>query len=171
MIRIYSGSRGFGFLLFFILGIFLLLLVFFWGITAIMQLLLPLLIVVSYLTIIVFVMGFLPATSIKRLRPALSRYSLLMSYCLGTAAWILAFLFVIRAFGFLGVVFAFFFKYLGFIALAGALAKGAWHVAAHLALWSIFAYVTKFYSQWLLTLKSYGRQRSGNIIDIQAREV
>ncbi|MDE1920941.1 MAG: hypothetical protein KGJ09_08160 [Candidatus Omnitrophica bacterium] len=171
MLKIYTGSKNFGFPLFFIIGTVLFLLVFFWGLTAIMEFFLPVLIVVAYLTIIVFVVGFLPATLIKPLRPTLSLYSLLMSHALGTATWILAFLFVIKAFGFFGILFAFLFKYLVFIALAGALFSNAWHVAEHLALWGGFAYGMKYYSQWLLTLDPSRPHQEGDIIDVDAREV
>ena len=83
-------------LLFFIAGAVLLISIFFWGIAKAAELLLPLLIVVSYLLIIVFLLGILPATFFKHLRPSLSVYSVLMSHALGVATWMLSFFFILK---------------------------------------------------------------------------
>ena len=74
MIKVYTGFKGFAVLLFFIAGLVLFLSIFFWGIAKAIRLFLPLLIVLSYLLIIVFLLGILPATFFKDLRPSLDAY-------------------------------------------------------------------------------------------------
>ena len=170
MIKTYTGLKGFAFSFFFIAGLVLVISVLVWGITNVIQLFLPLLIVLSYLLIIVFVFGFLPATALKYMRPTLRVYSALMSRALGASTWMMSFFFVIKAFGFWGIFFAFLFHYLAFIALAGAILKGSWHVAGHLAIWISFTYGMTLYSQWLLSLNPR-QQNSGDIIDVDAVEV
>ena len=128
------------------------------------------LIVFSYLLIIVFLLGILPATFFKNLRPSLGVTSMLMSHALGVAAWVMSFFYVIKAFGFWGIFFAFLFQFLAPLAIVGAMIKGSWHIAGHLLLWICFTYAMRFYSQWLLSLNS-PHQEKGNIIDIDAAEV
>jgi len=123
------------------------------------RMLLPLLIVVSYLLIIVFLVGFLPATFIKYLRPSLGVYCGLMSHALGLSTWLMSFFYVMKVFGFLGIFFAFLFQFLAPIAVLGAILKGSWHMAGHLLLWISFTYVMRFYSHWLLDLNSQDRQK------------
>jgi len=142
--------------------------VFFWGISAAIQTFLPLLIVVSYLMIAVFVLGFLPAGYFKYLRPALSVYSLRMSRALALATWAVAFFIVIKAFGFLGVLLVLAFKLVVPIAVAGALLKGVWHIAGHLSLWTGFSYAMRYYSQWLSDLAPLPGQAKSRIIDVDA---
>ena len=140
------------------------------GITKAAELFLPLLIVLSYLLIIVFLLVFLPATFFKDLRPSLSVYSVLMSHVLGVATWMMSFFFIIKAFGFWGIFFAFLFQFLAPLAIVGAMLKGSWHIAGHLSLWISFSYGMRFYSQWLSN-PNFRRQQKGNIIDVDAVEV
>jgi hypothetical protein len=170
MIKIYTGLKNNMPLLFFIAGVIIFLSIFFWGIAKAVQLLLPLLIILSYLVIIVFLLGILPATFFKDLRPTLCAYSMLMSHALAAATWMMSFFFVIKAFGFLGVFLAFLFQFLAPIALAGALLKGSWHIAGHLALWITFTYAMRFYSQWSSNL-NLGTQGKKDIIDVDIVEV
>jgi hypothetical protein len=170
MIRTYTGIKGFTVFLFFIAAMVLFLSVFFYGVTKAVELLLPLLIVVSYLLIAIFLLGILPAAFFKDLRPSLSGYVVLMSHVLGVATWMMSFFFIIKAFGFWGIFFAFLFQFLAPLAIIGAMVKGAWLIAGHLLLWISFTYGMKFYSQWLLTTNSRGRQK-GDIIDVDAVEV
>jgi hypothetical protein len=170
MIKVYTGLKGFAFPLFLIAGVVLFLSIFFWGFTKAIELLLPLLIVISYLLIIIFLLGFLPATFIKDLRPLLSVYSVLMSHVLGVATWMMSFFFVIKTFGFIGIFLAFLFQFLAPIALVGAMLTGSWHIAGHLILWMSFSYGMRFYSQWLLNLNTR-EQKKGDIIDVDAIEV
>ncbi len=156
--------------LFLIAGVAFFLAIFFWGITKAIELLLPLLIVLSYLLISIFLLVFLPMTFIKNLRPSLCMYSILMSHTLGVATWMMSFFFVIKAFGFWGTFFALLFQFLAPIALVGAVLKGAWIFAGHLTLWISFTYGMKFYSQWLLNLNSPNRNKN-QIIDVDAIEV
>ena len=156
--------------LFFIAGVILFLSIFFYGVAKAAQLLLPLLIVLSYLLIIIFLLGILPATFFKDLRPTLCVTSMLMSHALGVATWMMSFLFVIQAFGFLGIFLALLFQFLAPIALGGAMLKGSWAIAGHLSLWISFTYGMRFYSQWLLNLNSRN-QKKGDIIDVDAIEV
>ena len=161
MIKLYTGIKGFAVFLFFIAGVALFLSIFFWGFTKAIQLLLPLLIVLSYLLIIVFLLGILPATFFKDLRPSLCVYSVLMSHALGVATWMMSFFYVIKAFGFWGIFFAFLFQFLAPLALVGAMLKGSWHIAGHLSLWISFTYAMRFYSQWLLNLNSPKPEKRG----------
>jgi hypothetical protein len=170
MIKVYSGIKGFVVVLFFIAGAILFLSIFFWGITKAIQLLLPLLIVLPYLLIIVFLLGVLPATCFKKLRPSLGVTSMLMSHALGAAAWIMSFFYVIKTFGFWGIFFAFLFQFLAPLALVGAMLKGSWAIVGHLSLWISFTYAMRFYSQWLLNLNPRSRKK-GDIIDVDAIEV
>jgi hypothetical protein len=171
MIKVYSGLKGFTGLFFFIAVVVLFLSIFCWGITEVVGFFLPVLIVVSYLLIIVFVLGFLPATFFKDLRPSLAMYSVLMSHALGVAAWMMSFIFVAKTFGFLGIFLAFLFQFLAPIAIVTAVLKSFWHVADHLLIWISFAYGMKFYSKWLLNLNPRKQQKAGNIIDVDAIEV
>jgi hypothetical protein len=170
MIKIYTGYKGFVVFFLFAAGAFLFLSLFFWGISKVIQLFLPLLIVTSYLLIIVFSLGFLPATIVKDLRPLLAKYSLWMSYALGISTWIMSFFFVINVFGLLGIFCALLFKFLAPIALAGAMLKGSWHAAGHLAVWIGFTYGMRYYSQWVLSL-NIRNQGQGRIIDVNVIEV
>lgn len=170
MIKVYTGLKGYMISLILIAGGMLFLSILFWGFTKVVELFLPLLIVVSYLLIIVFLFGFLPATFIKDLRPSLCVYSVMMSHALGFATWMMSFFFVMKIFGFWGIFFAFFLQFLAPIALVGAMLKGAWHIAGHLILWIGFTYGMRFYSQWLLSLNTR-EHKKGDIIDIDAIEV
>jgi len=170
MIKIYTGLKGNLIFLFFIGGLLLFLSIFFLGIAKAIQLLLPLLIVVSYALIIVFLLIILPATFFKNLRPNLCVYSMLTSQLLGVATWMMSFFFVIKAFGFLGIFLALLFQFLAPIALIGAILKGSWHIAGHLTIWISFTNAMRFYSLWLLNLSSRD-QNKGDIIDVDAIEV
>jgi hypothetical protein len=170
MQKVYTGLKGFAFLLFFIAGVVLFLSVLFWGFTQAVEFLLPLLIIAAYLLIAIFLLDILPATFFKDLRPSLSVYSVLMSHVLGVATWMMSFFFVIKAFGFWGIFFAFLFQFLAPLAIVGAMIKGSWHIAGHLLLWVSFTYGMRFYSQWLLSLNS-PNQKKGDIIDVDAIEV
>jgi hypothetical protein len=170
MIKVYTGLKGFAVSLFILAGIILLFSILFWGLTKAIELLLPLLIVLSYLLIFVFVFGILPATFLKNLRPSLSVYSVLMSHALGVMTWMLSFFYVFNAFGFWGIFLTFLFQYLAPIALIAAIIRSSWQIVAHLALWISFTYGMRFYSQWLLSFNSpdWGK---GDIIDVDATEV
>ncbi len=170
MIKAYTGIKGLAILLFFMAAAVLFLSIFFWGITKAIGLILPLLIVLAYLLIIVFVLGVLPATFLKHLRPSLCVYSAVMSQALGVTTWMMCFFFVIKTFGWAGVFLAFLFQFLAPLALVGAMLKGSWHTAVHLSLWISFAYGMKFYGQWLLSLNQPKQDRK-DIIDVDAIEV
>jgi hypothetical protein len=170
MIKVYTGLKGFAVFLFFIAGTVLVISIFSWGIAKAVQLLLPLLIVLSYLLIIVFLLAILPATFFKNLRPTLYLYSMLMSQMLGVSTWMMSFFFLIRAFGFGAVIFAFLFQLLAPIALIAAILKSSWPIVVHLSLWIGFAYGMKFYGRWLLNLNSRNQKKS-DIIDVDAIEV
>jgi len=167
MIKVYTGLKGLAMSLVFIVGVILFVSIFFWGITKVGELLRPLLTIGSYLLIIIFVFGIFPSTFFKEMRPSLSAYSILMSQALGVATWMLSFFFIIKAFGFFGIFFAFLFQFLAPLAIAGALLKGSWHVAGHLLLWIGFMYGMRFYSQWVLNLNPR-EHKKGNIIDVDA---
>ena len=171
MIKVYTGFKGFAATLFFIAGAILFMSVFFWGVTKAIQLILPLLIVLSYLLIFVFLLGILPATFVKNLRPSLIVYSLLMSYVLGASTWMMSFFFVVKSFGGGGIFLALLFQFLAPIALVSAVLKSSWHIAGHLALWISFTYGMKFYSQWLSQLNPPRHQDKSNIIDVDAVEI
>jgi len=145
MIKVYTGSKGYAIFLFFIAGMVLFLSIFFYGLAKAVQLLLPLLIVLSYLLIIVFLLGILPATFLKDLRPTLCVSSMLMSHVLGVATWMMVF------------------------ALVAGVIKGSWAIAGHLTLWISFTYGMRFYSQWLFNLTM--NQEKRGIIDVDATEV
>ena len=173
MIKVYTGLKGFAISLFFIAGLVLFLSVFFWGISKATQLLLPVLIVVSYLLIIIFSLGILPATFFKDLRPSLGVISMLMSHALGVSTWMMSFFFVVKAFGFWGIFFALLFQFLAPIAIVGSIIQGSWAIAGHLTIWISFAYGMKFYSQWLFNLKPLDQRdhRQKDIIDVDAIEI
>ena len=155
-------------LLLIIAGTLLVISIFSWGVANVIQLLLPLLVVLSYLLIVIFLLGILPATFFKDLRPTLCMYSLLMSYTLGVTTWMVSFFFVIKTFGFWGIFFAFLLQFLAPLALAGALLKGSWQIAIHLTTWISFAYAMRFYNKWLLNLNTPNQKlRRGKIIDIE----
>jgi hypothetical protein len=82
----------------------------------------------------------------------------------------MSFFYVIKAFGFWGIFFAFLFQFLAPLALVGAMLKGSWHIAGYLSLWIGFTYAMRLYSQWLLNLESRDRKK-GDIIDVDAIEV
>jgi len=166
MIKIYSGLKGFTVFLFFIAGLILLLLVFFWGVTKAAECLLPLLGIVSGILIIVFLCGVLPLSFFKKLRPYLCRCSLLMSNVLGVTTWMMAFLFVITVLGFWGILFSLLFQFLAPIALMGAMLKGSWGIMGKLSLLIIFTYGMRFYSYWLSALDSKVHKK-GDIIDVE----
>jgi len=170
MIKVYTGLKGFAVSLFFIAGVILFLSIFFWGIGKAAQLLLPLLIVLSYLLIIVFLLGILPATFVKHLRPKLAVYSVLMSHALGVSTWMMAFFFIIKTFGLGGIFLALLFHFLALVAIAGAIFKSSWAIAGHLSIWIVFAYGMRYYSQRLLNLNSRNQDNS-RIIDVDAVEV
>jgi len=170
MIKIYTGLKGFGVTLLFIGAMFLFFSIFFWGISKVIELFLPILIVVAYLMIIVFVVGFLPATFLKDLRGHLAMYSLLMSHALGAATWTMSFFYVIKAFGFWGILLALLFQFLAPVALVGAALKGSWHIALHLSAWIFFAYGMKYYSEQVLKLNAPVQEKR-DIIDVDAIEV
>ena len=170
MIKVHTGLKGLMISFFFIAGVVLFLSIFFWGITKAAELLLPLLIAVSYLLIIVFLFGVLPATFFKDLRPRLGMYSVLMSYTLGVSTWMMSFFVVIKTFGFGGIFLALLFQFLAPIAIAGAMLKGSWIIAGHLLLWICFTYGMRFYSQRLSNLNPRD-QKKGDIIDVDIIEV
>jgi hypothetical protein len=170
MIKVYTGFRGLAFFLFFVAAVVLIGSVFFWGFTKAIGLLLPFLVFLSYLLIAVFVIVFLPATLIKTLRPLLAVYAFWMSTALNVLTWMVCFFFVVKAFGFLGILLSFLFQLLAPVALIGAVFKGLWPVAANLVVWISFAYGMKFYSRRLLEQVSSRRPR-GNVIDVDAIEI
>ena len=168
MIKIYSGLKGLAVLLSVLAAVIIVLSMFSWGIANVIQLLLPLLIVLSYLLIAIFLLGILPATFFKKLRPTLCMYSALMSYTLAVTTWMVSFFFVIKTFGFWGVFLAFLLQFLAPIALAGALLKGSWPIAIHLSAWISFIYGMRFYNKWLLNLSPQDlNAKKGKIIDIE----
>jgi hypothetical protein len=170
MIRVYNGPGAGMVFFFFLAGLILFVSIFTWGMATAIQLLLPLLIVLSYALIVVFVLGILPASLFKDLRPSLISTSMLISYALGATTWMVSFFLVIKAFGFLGMFLAFLFQFLAPIALAGALLNGSWSIAAHLSLWILFTFAMRFYSQWLSGLNARP-QKKGDVIDVEATEV
>ena len=170
MIKVYTGKKSVSVLFLFLAGAVLFLSVFFWGITKVIGLFLPYLIVLSYLMIIVFSFGFLPASIFKDLRPSICMYSVMMSHALGFSTWMLSFFFIIKALGFWWIIFALLFQFLPPIALVVAMLKGSWHIAGHLSLWISFIYGMRIYSQWLLSLNSPDHHQ-GNVIDVDAIEV
>src|SRR5690242_8596790 len=121
MIKVYTGSKGFAVFLLYIAGALALFTVFLWGAAKAIELLLPLLIAVSYLMIVLFLFGLLPAAFSVHLRPSLGAYALLMSRILGIAAWMMSFFFVIKIFGVAGILLALLFQFLVPVAIAGAL--------------------------------------------------
>jgi hypothetical protein len=171
MIKVYTGLKGFAVTLFILAGVVLLFSILFWGITKAIELLLPLLIILSYLLIFVFVFGVLPATFVKDLRPSLSVYSVLMSHALGVMTWMMSFFYVVNAFGFWGICLTFLFQYLAPIALIAAIIRSSWHIVVHLSLWISFIYGMRFYSQWLLSFERPPGRGKGDIIDVDAIEV
>ena len=167
--KVYTGFKGGVIFLFFIAGVVLFLSIFFYGVTKAIELLLPFLIVLSYVLIIVFLLGILPATFFKALRPSLCVYSVLMSQALGVATWMMSFFYVVKAFGFWGIFLALLFQFLAPVALVGAILKGSWHIAGYLLLWISFTYMMRFYSRWLLNLNPRTREK-GDIIDVDVIE-
>ena len=158
--------------LLFTAGVIFLLSLFFWGISSVIQLFLPLLIILSYLLIIVFLLGVLPSTYFKYMRPSLCVYSAMMSHALGVATWLMSFFIVIKAFGLLGIFFILAFKLLVPIAVVGAMIKGSWHIVGHLLLWISFTYGMRYYSKRLLnSIPRASQQGRGRVIDIDAVEV
>ena len=170
MIKVYSGIKGLAVMLFLIAGLVLFFSIFFWGISKAAELLLPLLTVLSYALILVFVLGFLPAVLLKGLRGKLSGYALLMSHALGASTWMMSFFFITKAFGSTAVFLCLFFQFLAPIALLGALFKGSWLIAGHLAVWISFTYLMRYYSRRLMEL-SASRQERGDIIDVEVIDV
>ncbi|MBF0571090.1 MAG: hypothetical protein HQL12_04395 [Candidatus Omnitrophica bacterium] len=170
MIKVYTGIKGLAIFLVCMAGIILCVSVFFWGITKVIQLFLPLLIVASYLLIIIFVLGVLPSTSIKNMRPLLGVYSFWMSHALGISTWVMSFFFVVNTVGLVGVFFGLLFEFLAPIAIVMAVLKGAGHIAGHLTLWICFTYAMRVYSQWLLNVNPLD-QGKNRIIDVDAVEV
>ena len=170
MIKVYTGLKGFAISLFFIAGLVLFLSIFCWGFTKAVQLLLPLLIALSYVLILIFLLGILPATFLNNLRPLLYMYAVVMSHALGVLTWMVSFFFVIKTFGVAGVFLAFLFQFLAPIALLGAILKGSWMMVGDLSLWIGFTYAMRFYSQWLQNLGSRNQQK-GDIIDVDVIEV
>ena len=167
MIKVYTGRQGLLISLLFLAGVVFFISIFFWGITKTIEFFLPFLVVASYLMIMAFLLGFLPATYIKELRPSLCVYSLWMSRALGVTAWLMSFLFIIKGFGALGILVALFLKYLSPIALVVAVFKGSWPIAGHLTVWMGCGYGMKFYSMWLLNLENRYPKR-GEVIDVDA---
>jgi len=167
MIKVYSGLKGLTVFLFFIAGVVLVISIFIWGLAKAAELMLPFLIVLSYLLIAVFLLVILPATFFKDLRRSLAMYCMTMSKALGVAAWMMSFFFIVKNLGFWGILFAFLFQLLAPLAIAGAVLKGAWEVAGHLLLWISFSYTMRFYSQWLLSSDG-GPTQKGDVIDIEA---
>ena len=170
MIKVYSGIKGFAVSLFLIAGIILFFSVFFWGISKAAELFLPLLTVLSYLLIIVFVLGILPASFSRDLRPTLGMYALLMSHGLGVSTWMMSFFYVIKTFGMGAIFVALLFQFLAPIAIIGAIFKGAWVIAGHLLIWISFTYGMRYYHQWLLNLNQRPTGKS-RIIDVEVHEV
>jgi hypothetical protein len=170
MIKVYTGPQGFAASFFFIAGVVFFLSIFFWGSAIAVQWFPPLLVVLSYLLIFVFLFGVLPATFFKDLRPPLGMYSVWMSHTLGFTTWMMSLFYVIKTFGFLGIFLIFSFQYLAPIALIGAILKGPWAIAGHLSIWISFTYGMRRYSEWLLNLNS-GNHKKRDIIDVDAIEV
>jgi hypothetical protein len=170
MIKVYTGLKGFAVFLFFMAGMVLFLSIFSWGIAKAAQLLLPLLTVLAYMLVAIFVLGVLPASLFKNVRPSMGTYSALMSHVLGVLTWMVAFFFVIRSFGFLGIFLVFLFQFLGPLAIVEALLKGAWVFAADMAVWISFIYGMRYYSQWLLNLSPFDPGQK-HIIDVDIVEV
>ena len=170
MIKVYTGLKGSLITFFFIAAVILILSIFIWGMEKAVQLLLPLLVLLAYAIIVVFVFGVLPASFLKDMRPKLAVYSVLMSYALGAVTWMVAFFFVVNAFGVGGIFLALFFQFLAPIAIVGAMMKNAWAMAGHLSLWIAVTYAMRFYSQWLLKLNSPNQEKR-DIIDVEAIEI
>jgi hypothetical protein len=168
MIKIYTGTKGFLITLFFIGGVVVFLSVVCWGVAKAAELMLPVLIFFSYVLILAFIFGVLPATLVKHARPALAFYSNLISHALGVFAWMVSFFFVLKTFGFAAVFLVFLFQFLTLIALMAAVLKGSWSIAGHLAAWLCF--MIRFYRQWLSSLDSRPKHK-GKIIDVDAVEI
>ncbi|MBF0503510.1 MAG: hypothetical protein HQL14_00260 [Candidatus Omnitrophica bacterium] len=166
MIKMYSGLKGIGVFLFFIAGIVFIGLVFFWGVAKAAELVLPFLGIVSAILILLFLCFVLPLSFIKKYRPHLCRYSILMSNVLGVTTWMMSFLFVIRVLGFWGILFSFLFKFLAPMALLGAGFKGSWDIAGQLSLLIVFTYAMRFYSRRLSVLDTKIHQKA-RIIDVE----
>ena len=169
MMKVYSGIKGLVVLLFLAAGLILFFSVFFWGIAKAAELLLPLLTVLAYLLIVVFVLGILPAAYFRNLRPTLAVYAVLMSQLLGVSTWMMAFFFIIKSFGTGALFLALFFQFLAPIALIGAIVKASWPTVMHLSVWLSFTYGMRFYSRWLLSSNSPKREKA-DIIDVEVVE-
>ena len=143
----------------------------FWGFTKAVELFLPLLIVVSYLLIIVFLFGFLPATFIKDLRPSLCVYSVMMSHALGFRHMDDVFFLCHQDLWILGDFLCFFISVFGTHCPCRGNAQRVLGILPGIyILWISFTYGMRFYSQWLLSLNSR-EQKKGDIIDVDAIEV
>ena len=170
MIKVYSGIKGLVIVLFLVASLVLMFSIVFWGIAKAGQLLLPLLIVLSYLLIVGFMFVLLPAAVFKNLRPSLAAYSMLMAQLLSVFTWMTAFFFVIKTFGFAAVFVALLFQFLAPVAILGAIINHSWYYASHLSVWICFIYVMKWFSQKMLNYNSPKEQNS-RIIDVDAIEV
>ncbi len=167
MIKVYGGLKGLAVFLFFVAGLIFILLVFIWGVTKAAGLLLPILSVISAILIVVFLGCVLPLSFVKKLRPGLIRYCILMSNVLGLTSWMMSFFFVMTTLGFWGILFSCFVQYLALIAFIGAVLKGSWNIAGKLFLWVTFTYGMRFYGRWLGALGSKDHKKT-RIIDLEA---
>jgi len=166
MIKVYTGFKGFAVSLLFIAGLVLFFALLFWGVTKVIELMLPVLVVLAYLLIAAFVVWVLPGSFLKQMRPSLSWYAVLMSQALSVITWMVSFLFVIKACGFLGIFLGCLLQLLVPVAIAGALVKGATATAENLAVWICFTYVMKFYSRWLMNINVPIKEKS-QVIDVE----
>ncbi len=171
MIRVYTGFKGLAFSFFFIAGMVLAAAILVWGLAKAIALLLPLLIVLSYILVLAFVCVLLPSAYFaKQARPRLSVYALWMSQALGAMTWMVSFFFIVSQFGWAGMLLVFLFQLLAPVALAAALLKNAWPTAVHLAIWIGFTYGMRYFGHWLADLSPLKRDK-GDIIDVDAIEV
>ena len=170
MIKVYSGFKSWWIIALFLIGFFLLLHIFSWGMSSLVGLLLPALVILSYLLISIFLVVVLPLTLFKTMRWTLGVYARKMSKLLAVTTWLIGFFMLVKALDLIALLFIFSFKLLVPIALLFAMLKGKWHVAEHLALWMGFTYLMKQYSQWALAQLT-SRSKTDKVIDVSAVEV
>ena len=126
----------------------------------------PWLVLAANILVAIFLLSVYLLVTLPQVRPFLSVVCPLITYVLGSCAWMYSILFVISALGFWGIFFCLLFQTLAPITFLGALFKGAWNVVGLLLFWQTAGFFMKIFNTRLAAELEREKEDS-RIIDIE----
>lgn len=154
-----------------VFGVGLLFLVLFIGYIKVVEFLYPLILILSAVSVGLFLFIILPLSIFKSLRPPLSGLTMTLSHIVRAAVWIFSFLTIVQYLGWMAFFIIFMFHMVSPIAIIGLFFKGEWVAGLSIAMGLLFVYGMRFYSLWLAVVEEIrGPEqfiKKSNIIDIK----